>query len=311
MIEKVPFGNTGLDVSRLCFGTLTIGQLQANLSMQDAVMVMSYAWERGINFFDTAELYESQSQIGMLPPSIRHNAVIATKSYAETPEKMKQSVEKSLREMKLDVIPIYLLHEQETALTLKGHRGALDVLLEYKNKGLIRVVGVSTHTVEVTKIVRQIPELECVFSMFNVEGWGIKDGSIEDMEKELEWDYKTSKGTYLMKALAGGKLLHDAKRAIKYCIDFPYAHSVAIGMKHPSEVDWNLELFEGKDPPPLKAIPRKMLVSFWCIGCGTCVKFCPQEAISLSENKAVIDHDKCVVCTYCTGQCPLHCLRVI
>ncbi|MEZ4813038.1 MAG: aldo/keto reductase, partial [Caldisericia bacterium] len=142
-MEKVKFGNTGLEVSKLCYGTMTFGPLQAKLPIHEAVKVVEYAWERGINFYDSAELYGTQPYIGALPPHIRHEAVFATKSYSDTAERMRESVENSLREMKVDAIPIYLLHEQETALTLTGHRAALDVLLEYKHKGLIKVVGVS------------------------------------------------------------------------------------------------------------------------------------------------------------------------
>jgi len=311
-MKRTKFGNTSLKVSHLCFGTLTIGPLQANLTNDDAISVMSYAWERGVNFFDTAELYGSQKMIGALPSHIRHEVVIATKSYSETPEKMLLSVEKSLREMKLDVIPVYLLHEQETALTLKGHRGALDVLLEYKQKGLIKHVGVSTHNIEITRLVRSHPELEVVFSMFNIEGWGIRDGSEAQMEDEIRKAFEVGKGTYLMKVLAGGRLLNLAREAIQYGIDFPYAHSVSIGMKHPSEVDYNVDLFEGLEPKyTLDAVPRRMLVSFWCEGCAKCVEHCPQEAISVSEGRAHIDADLCIVCTYCTGFCPLNALRVI
>lgn len=307
-----PFGNTGHFVSHLCLGTLTIGPLQANLPICGGVSVLEKAWEMGVNFFDTAELYNSQTYIGALPGHIRHNAVIATKSYAETPEKMRLSVEKALREMKLDVIPIFLLHEQESALTLKGHWRALEVLLEFKQKGLIKTVGLSTHTIEVTRLMRIYPELECVFSMFNIEGYGIKDGTQAQMEMELEKAFKASKGVYLMKVLGGGKLLHRAREALEYAIGFPYAHSVSVGIKHIKELEWNAALFEGKEPgESINDVPRKMLVSFWCEGCGVCVGVCPQNAIGVVDGRANIDHEKCIVCTYCTGYCPLHCLRVI
>lgn len=308
---KQKLGNTGLLVSKLCFGTLTLGSIQANIPINKAVNLISDAWDRGVNFFDSAELYDTQKIIGALPSHIRHGIIVATKSYSETTQKMIISVEKSLKEMKLDVIPIYLLHEQETALTFKGHERAFDVLLKYKAMGLIKHLGVSTHSVEITKLTRQFPEIEVVFSMFNIEGWGIRDGTQNEMEKELEWDYKIGKGVYLMKVLAGGKLLGKAKEAITYARDFPFAHAVAIGMKHKAEVDWNIDLFEGKNVPELNGVPRKMLVSFWCETCGICIEHCPQKAISIINGKTIIDENKCITCAYCVGFCPLHCLRVI
>jgi uncharacterized protein len=311
-MDKTNFGNTSLSVSKLCFGTLTVGPLQAKFGIPRAVKVFEYAWERGINFFDSAELYGTQPYIGALSNHIRHEAVVVTKSYSDTADKMRESVENSLREMKLDSIPVYLLHEQESSLTLSGHRRALDVLLEYKQKGLIQVLGVSTHTVEVTRVVRLLPELEVIFSMHNIEGYGIKDGTREDMEDELKQDYEAGLGVYLMKSLGGGKLLHRAREALEYSRDYPYAHSVAIGMKDEREVDYNVDLFEGNEPTTsIGTVERQMFVSFWCKGCGDCVSACPQGAISIVDEKACIDHYKCVLCTYCVDQCPERALRIV
>jgi len=311
-VEKVPFGKTNLSVSKLCFGTLTCGPLQAKMKIADAVSVMEHAWDRGINFFDSAELYGTQGYIGNLPPHIRHSAVITTKSYSDTKDKMTESVEKSLREMRLDAIPIYLLHEQETEMTFMGHKPALETLLDFKHRGLIKSVGVSTHTIEITKLARSYPEIEVIFPMFNLEGWGIKDGTQEQMEQEVKLNYQAGLGVYLMKVLAGGKLLHRAREAIEYGRDFPYSHSVAIGMKDKTEVDYNIALFENREPDAkISEVRRKMLVSFWCEGCGECVKACPQNAISIVDGRASIDPNKCVLCTYCVGCCPKEALRVI
>lgn len=50
-------GNTGLNVSALCFGALPMGPLQADLSTEEGGALILEALERGVNFIDTAELY--------------------------------------------------------------------------------------------------------------------------------------------------------------------------------------------------------------------------------------------------------------
>jgi len=41
-----------------------------------------------------------------------------------------------------------------------------------------------------------------------------------------------------------------------------------------------------------------------CTGCGDCVEVCPVEAISLNDDKAVIDEDTCTECGLCVDECP-------
>ena len=147
-MEYSILGRTGLRVSRLCFGVLTMGPLQADLPLAEGAALLKYAVEQGVNFFDTAEIYDSYHYLKQLlcccPDK---DLVITTKSYSVTAEEMKASLEKARQELDRDYIDIFLLHEQESALTIRGHRAALDYLIEAKEKGLVRAVGISTHRI--------------------------------------------------------------------------------------------------------------------------------------------------------------------
>ena len=57
MMEYRKLGQTGIEVSRLCFGSLTIGPLQKNKTLEESRPIIEAALEAGINFFDTADLY--------------------------------------------------------------------------------------------------------------------------------------------------------------------------------------------------------------------------------------------------------------
>ena len=56
-------GKSGIKVSKICFGTLTLGPLQKNYSVREGANLLSYAYDKGINFLDTAELYDNYAQI--------------------------------------------------------------------------------------------------------------------------------------------------------------------------------------------------------------------------------------------------------
>ena len=58
-MEKVILGKTGIEVSKVGFGVLTMGASQMNLPLEDGSNLIEYAIERGINFFDTAEYYDT------------------------------------------------------------------------------------------------------------------------------------------------------------------------------------------------------------------------------------------------------------
>ena len=244
------------------------------------------------------------------------NLLFLQKSYAYTYEGMKESVEKARRETGKDVIDIFMMHEQETRLTLKGHREALEYLVDARAKGLIRAIGVSTHTVEVVDAAADMEEIEVIHPIINFRGLGIKDGNLHDMEKAIEKAYKKGKGIYAMKALGGGNLISNKQMAFSYILSFPYIHSIAVGMKSSDEVIANVDIFEGRTVDPnvekrLTNTKRILLVEEWCEGCGKCVRHCRHNALHINNCRSVVDPDLCILCGYCAGYCPEFCIKII
>jgi len=64
-----------------------------------------------------------------------------------------------------------MLHEQESRLTLKGHREALEYYISMKEKGIIKAVGVSTHNVEVVEACCEMPEVDVIHPIVNKAGY--------------------------------------------------------------------------------------------------------------------------------------------
>lgn len=315
-MEYRELGSTGLNVSRMCFGVLTVGPLQANMPVSMGAEVIRYALEYGVNFMDTAQYYQTYPYIRHALKGYNGEALIASKSYAYTREMMREAVEEAQRELDRDVIDIFLLHEQESALTIKGHWEAYEYLLECKQKGIIRAAGISTHTVAGVKAATEIPEIEVIHPLYNINGLGIADGTVSEMGAAIAGAARAGKGIYGMKPLGGGNLLSDFEKAFAFVLGNKDLDAIAVGMQTREEVDVNIRLFSGqKVPDALKqkvsSMPRKLHIESWCTGCGKCSERCSSGAIQLVHGRAEVDREICCLCGYCSPVCKEFCIKVI
>ena len=315
-MEYRSLGKTGLRVSRLCFGTLTIGPLQAKLPVPDGADIICHAIKSGVNFFDSAELYETYPYIreGMKKAGV-FDIVISTKTYAYTREMAMRAVEDARKQLDRDIIDIFMLHEQESIYTLQGHKEALDCLMEYKAKGIINAVGASMHHIEAVKGAVSLG-LDVIHPMLNKNGLGIVDGDRQAMETEIIKAHEAGIGVFSMKPLGGGNLFSDAADCLGYVRSLPYVDSVAVGMQSIGEVDANVNFFEtgsfsDKDIDTLSCKTRRLHIDGWCSGCGACTTQCKQNALSVINGAVVCDYPKCVLCGYCSSACPDFAIKIV
>ncbi|ABB13778.1 MULTISPECIES: aldo/keto reductase [Carboxydothermus] len=317
-MERRVLGRTGIEVSRLCFGALTIGPLQRNLPLKEGARLIRLAIENGVNFIDTAELYQTYPYIRRalkgLPPD---QVVIATKSYAATAQAMEKSLKEALTSLGRDYIDIFLLHEQESYFTLKGHEEALFYLQKAKEKGYVRAVGISTHFIAGVRAGMMHPAVEVIHPLINYRGIGIADGTAEEMLAAISEAYLMGKGLYGMKPLGGGHLGSDFKKAFDFVLGIKELSAIAVGMKSEIEVIANINYFQkseidGKIEESLKKTARKLHIESWCQGCGRCVKVCSQKALTLGpKGKVRVNQEKCLFCGYCGAHCPHFAIKVI
>lgn len=309
-------GNTDLYVSELCFGTLTMTPFQANLSINEGARLLIHAAERGVNFFDTAEIYDNYAYLRELLKVVdRSQVVIASKCYAYDEKTATESLEKALEGLGTDYIDLFMLHEQESKYTLKGHHEALETFCKFKKAGYIRSIGVSTHFIACAQAITKYPEIQVIHPIYNQKGIGIQDGSVEEMTDTLENLHSNGIGIYSMKALGGGHLQQDALESIKWVMEKDFIDSIAVGMQSIEEVDYNIDLIlnrkENMDAyEKIHKKKRRLIVADYCIGCGNCVKRCKQDAIHVINGKAV-PNDACILCGYCATVCPEFCIKVI
>ncbi|MCR4427392.1 MAG: aldo/keto reductase [Firmicutes bacterium] len=315
-MERRRLGDTGIEVSRLCLGTLTMGPLQAGIGVREGAGLIEAGWGLGVNFLDTAELYGTYPHIREALKVIpRDRLIISSRSYAYTYDGMRRSVEKALSELRTDYIDIFGMHEQVSRLTLQGHSAALEYLCHARQAGTIRAVSVSTHTVEVVQAVQQMPEIDVVHPLFNMAGIGIIDGGTREMEEAIQGAYLAGKGIYTMKALAGGHLFRQAATALRWVHSKESVHSIAVGVKTVAELDMDVLILSGEDVSSEAAATaageKRLHIEEWCAKCGSCVAACGHGALRMGEQGVIVDESRCVLCGYCGAHCPEFCIKVI
>jgi aryl-alcohol dehydrogenase-like predicted oxidoreductase len=316
-MKRVKLGKSGIEVTELCFGTLTMSCLQADLPVLEGSAVIKRALDLGVDFIDTAQAYRTYEHVAQAMKGRKRRPVIATKSHARTYDEMRAAVEQALAVLEVDNLDIFLFHLTRSEDDYLARRGAIDCLLEYKNKGIIRALGLSAHTLEGLKPAFNHPELEIVLTCINQKGLGINDGSLEDLLPALEQLHALGKGVYAMKPLGGGHLFNEVEYSINFVRRLGTVDALAVGMKSIAEVDMNVCIFEDRPVPAetekrARQVSKRLIIySHICQGCGSCVEHCEQHALSLREDKAEVDMSKCILCGYCAGECPVFCIRVV
>lgn len=313
-VRKVKLGWRGPEVSEICFGSLAISPLQGKVSEQEGVNLLKYAFEQGITWVDTAEIYNNYSQIALALlqfPDVK----VVSKSYAVTAGEMKLSIENARKKLNRDIVDIFLLHEQESAHTLRGHEGAWQELLEARSKGLVKWIGISTHAIAGVRAGALQPGLDIIHPLLNYQGLGIIDGSLLEMLKAVEFAAELGIGIYAMKVLGGGHLAMETEKAFAFVRSIEGVQALALGMSSRDEIDYNLSVFTGRDISRelrnrLKQQKRQLFVADWCQGCGSCLSVCPQGALHLDQ-KVNVDQKACILCGYCGRACPHFCLKII
>jgi aryl-alcohol dehydrogenase-like predicted oxidoreductase len=145
MMETAPFGRTGHRSSRVLFGAAALGAMR----QEKADQVLESLLAHGVNHIDTAASYgDSELRVGAWLPPHRARFFLATKTGERTADGARASIRRSLERLRVDRIDLIQLHnlvdetEWETALRPGG---ALEALVEARDRGQVRFLGVTGH----------------------------------------------------------------------------------------------------------------------------------------------------------------------
>ena len=315
-MEKIRLGKTDLMVSRIGFGALPI----QSVDRDSAVKVVRYAYEQGVNFFDTARVYTtSEADLGQALNGLGDKVIVATKSFYKNMKQLEKDISISFDHLKRSYIDLFQFHmvnyDQELeAIVKKG--GPLDYLKEQQRKGRLRHIGITSHRPDLMLKALDTGAFETVQVPFNF----IED---EPLKKLIPLARQLDVGIIAMKPVAGG-VFSSNRSAISWILQ--HANVVPIpGMCRIEEVDDNLQALHdrltGTDLARLKA-DQAELGSVFCRRCDYCMP-CPNkieasyivrsglifkrvgwDKLAQSHIDAFTKGLDCVRCGTCASRCP-------
>jgi aryl-alcohol dehydrogenase-like predicted oxidoreductase len=151
MIPIQPFGRTGHESTRLLFGAAAIG----NVSQEEADQTMELIREHGINHIDTAASYgDAELRLGPWMETHRDEFFLATKTGERTRAEAYNEIQRSLERLRTDHVDLIQLHnlvDDDEWRTAFSAGGVLEAVVEAKEDGLVRFIGVTGHGVTVAR----------------------------------------------------------------------------------------------------------------------------------------------------------------
>jgi predicted aldo/keto reductase-like oxidoreductase len=155
----------------------------------------------------------------------------------------KKTIDRFRSETGSDYFDIMLLHCMTNGNWQEEKKPYIEALSEGKQKGIIKVVGLSCHNFEALKIAAEDPWVDVILSRINPEGL-IMDASLEEVMAVLKKAHDSGKGVIGMKIFGEGKMIEESRRekSLEYVIGSKNVDCMTIGMMTTEQVDANVNL---------------------------------------------------------------------
>jgi hypothetical protein len=317
-MDRVPLGNTGIQLSPLGMGAIQIVRHE----WQESLDVVRGVMDLGVNWFDTARAYgDSELRLGQALEGVRDQVILMTKSHADTPDGLCTHIDESLQRLRTDHVDVLFFHgggaiEQEDFLAAGG---MLEVAQDAVQAGKIRFLGFSAHKPALAMKALEVPELTVSLVPANFISREFIDGPFFAQAQER------GLGVLAMKPFGGGRM-GNPRLCLKFLKTYP-GLIPCIGIEHVAEMAENIEVWESAEPlgaedeAEMERI-RDMLGDRFCRGCNYCQP-CPQDvpistvafarifAKQLPREQALErleepmqQAEACIECRECIERCP-------
>ncbi|HEY8058283.1 MAG TPA: aldo/keto reductase [Acidimicrobiales bacterium] len=145
MIDRAPFGRTGHESSRIIFGAAALGSMRQDR----ADRILEVLLQNGINHIDVAASYgEAELRVAPWMAAHRQDFFLATKTGDRSGDRARASLERSLERLAVDAVDLIQFHnlvEPEEWDMAHSPGGALDAMIQARDEGLVRFIGVTGH----------------------------------------------------------------------------------------------------------------------------------------------------------------------
>ena len=203
-------GHTGLTVSRPCFGTMTFG---SQVGQNEAQGIVDLCLDRGVDFFDTANVYnngESERILGRCIKGKRDKIVLASKVRGKMGDgleglsrpAMLRSIDESLQRLQVDYLDLFYLHMPDRTVPIEETLATMDEIVK---SGKVRFPAVSNYAGW------QVAEMQCIASRNNYVPATVSQPMYNLLARGIEQEYipmcqRFGIATCIYNPLAGGLL---------------------------------------------------------------------------------------------------------
>jgi uncharacterized protein len=293
-------GRTGMRVSDVSFGSSLLGT--------DGADVVRYAFDHGINYFDTADSYrggQSEITIGEALRGKRDRVYLASKTHTSPSERrdsMMSSLEGSLRRLRTDYVDVYFNHAVNDVARLKNPEWH-EFVARAKQQGKIRFVGMSGHAGRLIECLDYALDTDGVDVILAAYNFG-QDPAFYDqftrsfdfiarhpqLPRVLQKAKANGVGVVVMKTLMGARL-NDmrpferggatfAQAAFRWVLSNRNVDALVVSMTSRAGIDEYMGASGSKsgavdDLPLLRRYARMNGVSYCRHGCQECLNACP------------------------------------
>ncbi len=239
--DPLKLGPMGIPVTRLAMGTGSNGYggtsaQTRQLGLQGLANLLKMGYDHGVTFWDTADQYGSHPHCREALKTVpRDKVTILSKTHAVTATQMRADLDRYLRELDTDYIDIMLLHCMEDPNWPTTHRGAMDVISEAREKGVIRSHGTSCHSLGALRAAAASDWVQVDLARINPAG-AVMDADTPTVLAVLREMKAKGKGIIGMKLLGAGKLADHADECFQWNLAQDCVDCFTLGMESPAQL---------------------------------------------------------------------------